>query len=333
MALSSWDPQDLAEQIDQARWRLDGSIKCTPLLENSHLNERVGGRLLIKAESLQRSGSFKIRGAANKVLQLSADERRRGVVCWSSGNHALAVSTICAQEQIPAVIVMPDDAPQAKIAGVQGHGAEIRFYNRREENREEIGRSVAAERSAVIVPPFDDPAIIAGQGTAGLELIEQATAMGARPELVLTAASGGGLIAGVGTAVRATVSEAQIVAVEPESYDDHAQSLAAGERRSVEAEADSICDALLSPMPGELTFDVNARQLAGAVSVSDDEALTAMKTAFEVLKLVVEPGGATPLAALLAGKISLAGRTGAVVLSGGNVDAEVFTRALTTVEA
>ncbi|CAO3418402.1 threonine ammonia-lyase [Azospirillum argentinense] len=316
------------QDIVEAAARLDGFAVRTPLLENALLNERVGGRVLLKPEVLQRSGSFKFRGAFNRLSQLTPEERRGGVVAWSSGNHAQGVAAAAALLGMPAVIVMPSDAPALKIANTRGYGAEVVLYDRWTESREAIAGAIAAERGAATVPPYDHPQIMAGQGTVGLEIAAQAQAIGAVPDDVIAPCSGGGLMSGVATAVRHTFPDARLWAAEPAGFDDVARSLAAGERVENVAGQRSICDALLTPTPGALTFPVMKDLLSGSLAVTDAEVKAAMAYAFTVLKLVVEPGGAVGLAAVLTGKLPAAGRTVAVVLSGGNVDAATFTDAL-----
>ena len=305
--------------LDAAR-RIDGVAVRTPLVESPALNERIGGRVLMKAENLQRAGAFKFRGAYNRISRLSEDERRRGVVAFSSGNHAQGVAAAARLAGTPAIIVMPSDSPRVKVEGVLAFGGEVREYDRWTESREAIGAAIAAERDAVLVPPFDDPFIIEGQGTAALELLEQADAP---IDQLLCGASGGGLMAGINLVMAERSPDTRVFVVEPEAFDDTARSLAAGERVGHPQGAPSICDALMAPMPGELTFPIN-RRLAGAITVSDAEVAEAMAFAFRQLKLVVEPGGAVSLAALLAGKVEARDRTTALVLSGGNVDPELF---------
>jgi threonine dehydratase len=298
------------------------------LLESSALNEHVGGRVLLKPEMLQVSGSFKFRGAYNRISRFSEDEKKKGVVAYSSGNHAQGVAAAARLVGTPALIVMPHDAPQVKVDGVRAFGGEVRLYDRWKESREAIGAEIAAERGSVLVPPFDDFYVIAGQGTLGIELVNQARAKGATLDAVYCGASGGGVVAGVGLAVKALSPSTSVTVVEPEVYNDHVLSLAAGERVTHAPGAQSICDSLMSPLPGEITFPINRRILAGAVTVSEAEVAEAMRYAFRWLKLVVEPGGAVSLAALLAGKIEAKGRTVGIVLTGGNVDPALFSRVL-----
>lgn len=314
--------------IEAAAGRLAGHAVETPLIESPALNERLGVRVLLKAETLQRVGAFKFRGAYNRLVQLTPDERKRGVVAFSSGNHAQGVALAARLLGMPALIVMPSDAPKVKVEATRGYGAEVRFYDRLTESREAIAAEISAERGAVTVPAFDDPHIIAGQGTVGLELMRQARARGARPDVVVTPLSGGGLMAGVATAVKALSPATALVGVEPAGFDDTLQSLQAGRRVVTKPTTRSLCDALESPAPGEITFPILLDKLADVALVTDAEVAEAMRYAFSTLKLVVEPGGSVGLAALLAGKVKPFGGTVAVVLSGGNVDPDLFARVI-----
>ena len=305
--------------LDAAR-QIEGVAVRTPLLESPALNAVVGGRVLMKAETLQRAGAFKFRGAYNRISRLNAEERRRGVVAFSSGNHAQGVAAAAALAGTPAIIVMPSDSPRVKVEGVIGFGGEVRTYDRWTESREAIGAAIAAERGAILVPPFDDPFVIEGQGTAALEMLDQADAPF---DQLLCGASGGGLLAGINLVLAERSPNTQVFVVEPEAFDDTARSLAAGERVGHPQGPPSICDALMAPMPGELTWPIN-RRLAGALTVSDAEAAEAMRFAFRHLKLVIEPGGAVSLAALLSGKAEARGRVTGIVLSGGNVDPALY---------
>lgn len=316
------------QDIRASAARIAPYVVRTPLLTSPALDAILGGRVLIKPEVLQRTGSFKMRGAMSRLSLLTAEERTRGVVAFSSGNHAQAVAYSAQLLKTPAVIVMPADAPAMKIANTRGYGAEVVLYNRYTEDREAIGRKLAAERGLTLVPPFDDPHVMAGQGTAGLEIAEDAKAQGLTIDAALICCSGGGLAAGMATALTALHPGIQVYAVEPEGFDDTARSLDAGERLANAAGAKSICDALLVDRPGALTFEVNRKLLAGAAGVSDDQVRSAMRFAFEHLKLVVEPGGAAALAALLAGKIDVTNKSVAVILSGGNVDPALFASAI-----
>ncbi len=316
------------EDVQDAAGRLEGQAVKTPLITNRALDAAAGAKVFVKAECLQRTGSFKFRGAYNRICRLTREELARGVVAYSSGNHAQGVAAAAALMGTPAVIVMPADAPRAKIEGTKALGAEVITYDRWTESREEIGARIAKERGSILVPPFDDFHVIAGQGTVGLEAALQLQALGETADVALAPASGGGLVAGIGLAFGALSPSTRIFAVEPEAYDDHAQSLKAGHPVAVRPAEDSRLDALLSPAPGELTFALNRRQLSGAVGVSDAEAMAAVAFAFRHLKLVLEPSGAAALAAVLAGKVETAGRTVLVVASGGNVDAEVYAEAI-----
>jgi threonine dehydratase len=322
---------DLAA-VEAAAGRLAGQAVETPLLESEDLNAHAGARVFIKAETLQRTGSFKFRGAFNKISQLPRGATG-GVVAFSSGNHAQGVAAAAQLCGLPAAIVMPADAPAIKVANTRGYGAEVIFYDRYgSEDRQQIAGRLAAERGAALVKPFDDPDIIAGQGTIGLEIARQSKSKGAMPEIVLAPCGGGGMIAGCATALTALVPGVTIYAVEPAEFDDTARSLAAHRRLSNPPGRTTICDALMGPTPGELTFAVNDHLLAGGLAVTDREVQAAMAYAFRVLKLVVEPGGAVALAAILSRKIDLNGRTTAIVCSGGNVDPATFRDAITQPE-
>ena len=314
--------------VEAAAARIAGIAVETPLLESPALNERLGARVLIKPETLQRVGAFKFRGAYNRLVQLTADERKRGVVAFSSGNHAQGVALAAKLLGMPALIVMPSDAPAIKVAATRGYGAEVKLYDRLTESREAIAADVARERGAVVVPAFDDPHIVAGQGTVGLEMIRQARSRGATLDLALAPVSGGGLLAGISLAVKQLSPATAIWGVEPAGFEDLRLSLEAGQRTSIKPTGRSFCDALESPAPGEITFPILKDSLAGAVAITDAEVAEAMRFAFATLKLVVEPGGAVGLAALLTGKVACGGRTVGLVLSGGNVDPDFFAQVL-----
>jgi len=314
--------------VEAAAGRLAGHAITTPLIESPALNERLGGRVLIKPETLQRVGAFKFRGAYNRLSQLTTAERVGGVVAFSSGNHAQGVALAARLLAMPALIVMPADAPKVKVTATRAYGAEVRFYDRATDDREALAAAAAVERRAVVVPAFDDPHIIAGQGTVGLEIAQQAQALGASVDLLLGPVGGGGLMAGASLAMSALSPATQLFGVEPAGFDDTRRSFEAGERVGAPPAPRSLCDALESPMPGVLTFPILRRNLTGLLAVTDAEVAEAMRVAFITLKLVVEPGGAVALAALLAGKADLKGKTAAIILSGGNVDSELFSRAL-----
>ena len=282
------------------------------------------GRVFLKAEILQRTGSFKFRGAYNKLSSIPERERGLGVVAFSSGNHAQGVAAAAKILGMPAVIVMPSDAPRPKRERTAALGAEVVLYDRVRENRQTIAQEIAQKRGAALVPPYDDPLIIAGQGTAGREIIEDLAALGLAPDAVVVTASGGGLTAGIALAVKARVPEARVYTAEPEGFDDHARSFRSGAREKNSALTGTICDALMAQTPGELTFAINRTLVTEGAAVSDEEAGAAVAFAFRELKLVVEPGGAVALAALLSGKIDIKGKIAVAVLSGGNVDPGLF---------
>ncbi|HVU30193.1 MAG TPA: threonine/serine dehydratase [Sphingomicrobium sp.] len=301
--------------VVEAAERIEGLVEKTPLLES----EVDGTRIWLKCECLQTGGAFKLRGATNRLLQLSPEERERGVVAFSSGNHARGVAIAARRLGIPAVIVMPSDAPKVKVEGTMGEGAEIIFYDRRHESREAIASKISAETGATVVPSFDDPAIVAGQGTVGLEILDQ---LGRVPAEIIVPCGGGGLASGIALAV----PETEMVIVEPEGWDDMARSLEIGEIVPVPAEApDTICDALQTPRVSPITFTILRERRANALWVSDSEASEAVRFAFERHGLVVEPGGAVALAALLAAKVAPLEET-VVVLSGGNIDPALHSR-------
>jgi threonine dehydratase len=307
-----------------ARARI-GALACrTPLVEHPALNAIAGGRVLLKAENLQRVGAFKFRGAYNKIAQVDKGAYPGGVVACSSGNHAQGVAAAATLLGLKSTIVMPSDAPRLKIDRTKAFGGEVVPYDRATEDRDAIARAICETRGAAYVHPFDDPDVIAGQGTVGIEMMEQAAALGLTPDIVLVGVSGGGLIGGVSLAVKEASPATLIWSVEPAGFDDLARSLARGERERNERLSGSICDALMSAMPGEITFEMARRNLAGGLAVTDDEAKAAVRFAFRELKLVVEPGGAVSLAAILARRMDLAGKTVMAVLSGGNIDPTLF---------
>jgi threonine dehydratase len=310
--------------IDAAARVLAPYAVRTPLLASPALDALTGGRIFLKPEVLQRTGSFKFRGAFNKLSSIPQSARAGGVVAFSSGNHAQGVAAAAQILNMQATIVMPADAPRSKRERTKAYGAEVVLYDRDREDREAIAREIAGKRGATVVPPYDDPLIIAGQGTAGREIAEDLAALGIRPDIVVAPASGGGLIAGTATAIKARYPDAMVIVAEPEGFDDHGRSLRAGAREPHDAQGHTICDALMAKIPGVITFAINQRLLSQGVTASDKEVGTAVAFAFRELKLVVEPGGAVALAALLAGRIEARGKTVVIVLSGGNVDAEMY---------
>jgi threonine dehydratase len=312
--------------IDAAARVLAPFVVRTPLLSSPVLNERAGTKVFLKPEMLQRTGSFKFRGAFNKLSSIPPGARGGGVVAFSSGNHAQGVAAAARMLNMPATIVMPADAPLSKRERTKAYGAEVVLYDRDREDREAIARDIADKRDATLVRPYDDPFVIAGQGTVGREIAEDMAALGVTPDIVVAPASGGGLIAGVATAVKARYPQAMVMSGEPEAFDDHARSLRAGKREPHDAKDRTICDALMASIPGELTFAINSRLLTQGITASDAEVGMAVGFAFRELKLVVEPGGAVGLAALLAGRIDGRGKNVVIVLSGGNVDADLFAK-------
>jgi threonine dehydratase len=311
--------------IEAAAKRIAQEAVVTPLLENAKLNALAGGRIFVKAECLQRTGSFKFRGAWNCISKLDPARNKGGVVAYSSGNHAQGVAAAAQLRGVSALIVMPEDTPEIKKANTKSYGAEVVTYDRATESREEIANLYVAKRGAVLVPPFEHPDIIAGQGTCGLEIINELQARGVVLDDMLVNCSGGGLTAGVALAFSEMSPETKVHSVEPEGFDDYARSLRSGVREKNARAAGSICDALLTPQPGEMTFAMNKGRLAEGYVVSEAEVRLAVRFAFETLKLVVEPGGAVGLAAVLSEKIDGKRKSIAIILSGGNVDAGLFT--------
>lgn len=316
--------------ITAAAERLSGVAVRTPLVESPALNARTGGRVLLKAETLQRTGSFKFRGAYNFLDQIPPDARAHGVVAYSSGNHAQGVAAAAEIFGVPATIVMPADAPRAKVENTCGYGAEVVTYDRQSESREEIAAGLAGKSGATLVPPFDHPWTIEGQGSVGIEIAAQCAERGAQPDAVLVCCGGGGLTAGIAIALADLSPATRVVTVEPAGFDDARRSFEAGERLSNEPGGSSICDALLSPSTGDFTFAAMQAHGVSGLSVTDDEVRAAMAYAWRSLKLVLEPGGAVALAAILSEKIAVKDRTIVAVLSGGNVDAALFNACIET---
>ena len=311
-----------SQMVEAAAGRLQGVVVRTPVLHSPALDACTGRTVYLKPENLQHTGSFKFRGAYNRLSQLDTAERAAGVVAFSSGNHAQGVALAAKLLGIPARIVMPADAPGIKTANTRALGAEVVPYDRAKEDREAIARALVAKDGGVLVPSYDDEHIVAGQGTTGLEFLADVPDLDA----LLVCCSGGGLVAGCALAAEGLQAPVDIYTVEPAAFNDHQQSLAAGRRIRVEATEASLCDALLAPIPGALTFPINQRLLAGGLSVTDAEVCAALRFAFQSLKLVLEPGGAVALAAALSQELPARYRRIGVVLSGGNVDPSLFAR-------
>jgi len=310
--------------LEAARVRIAPYVKRTPVLTNEAIDARIGAKLFVKAESLQRFGAFKARGAFNRIASFTTEERRNGVLAFSSGNHAQATAGAAREFGLPAVIVMPSDAPRVKVDNTRALGGEVVLYDRITEDREAIGAAIVAERGLALVRPFDDPFVIAGQGTAGLELAEDVDGI----DIAFVPSSGGGLASGVALALTARFPGVRVYAVEPEGHDDVVRSLASGQREVNAPGVRSFCDALLSDRMGVLPFAIAQERFAGALAMSDAAVADAMRVAFREFKLVLEPGGAIALAAVLSGKVDLKGKRVAIIASGGNVDPELFARVI-----
>ncbi|MEI8144309.1 MAG: threonine/serine dehydratase [Alphaproteobacteria bacterium] len=313
-----------AQDVADAHRLIRGVLNSTPLVSSAELDAITGARVFLKPESLQRTGSFKFRGAYNRLARITGPEKSAGVVAMSSGNHAQGVATAAKMLGLRATIVMPKDSPAMKRDRTAAAGAEVVLYDRGREDRVAIARGIAEERGATLVPPYDDFHIIAGQGTAGREIMDELEARDLTPDSVLVCCSGGGLLAGIALAVKERAPKARIYSVEPEGFDDHARSLAEGHKVVNVKKVGSICDGLLADTPGDLTFAINRNLVTGGVVVTEDEVRNAVAFAFRELKLVVEPSGAVPLAALLAGRLDVKGQVVAAMISGGNVDPELF---------
>ncbi|EPX86045.1 threonine ammonia-lyase [Salipiger mucosus] len=315
-------------RIEAAATRLAGHARRTPLLSSPFLDEVAGRRVLVKPECLQHTGSFKFRGAWAAVSALAPEVRKRGIIAFSSGNHAQGIAAAARMHGIPAAIIMPSDAPAAKVAGTRGLGAEVVSYDRATGDRDAIGAALSEERGLTLVKPFDEPEVIAGQGTCGLEIAEQASEAGVTTGDVLVCCGGGGLTSGIALALEAKAPGLRVRPVEPQGFDDVARSLAAGGIRRNDKLSGGICDAIVTPQPGELTFPIMSRLCGPGLAVSEDEVLRAMALAFRHLKIVAEPGGAVALAAALFHGDALEGETVVATVSGGNVDPATFARAL-----
>ena len=316
------------EMIRAAATRLTGHIRHTPLLSSPFLDEIAGRRLLVKAECLQHTGSFKARGGWAAVSALSPEARARGVIAFSSGNHAQGVARAAAEMGAPAVIIMPSDAPRVKIDNTRALGAEVVLYDRATGDRDAIGEALASERGLTLIRPFDEPQVIAGQGTCGLEIAAEARALGIDTAEVAVCCGGGGLTSGIALALAADAPGYTVRPVEPEAFDDVTRSLASGSVQRNARTSGGLCDAIVTPQPGDLTFPIMAAHCGPGIVVTEDEALRAMALAFERLRIVVEPGGAVALAAALFHADAFEADTVIAVATGGNVDREVFARAL-----
>ena len=317
--MKSTVPDVTFEDVLAAAERLKGVVHRTPVVSSRTLNDRTGAVAFLKCESFQRMGAFKFRGAYNRLVQLNAEDRRSGVVAFSSGNHAQGVALAAQLLGIPATIVMPKDAPKAKLDATRGYGAEIVLYDRAEEDRAVIAQELCEKRGATLVPPYDDAHIIAGQGTAALELLDEVS----RLDLILVPTGGAGLLSGTAVAAFGIDPRIEVYGVEPENGNDVQRSLAEGKRVKIPV-PDTIADGMMTQSPGEITFNLVQRFARGVVTVTDDEIKVAMRLAFERMKLVIEPSGASSLAALMHGKVLHAGRRIGVIISGGNVDPKTF---------
>jgi len=318
---------DIAK-IEAAAKRIAGRARRTPLLNSPFLDKIAGRKVFVKSECLQHTGSFKFRGAWSAVSALTPDVRKRGVIAYSSGNHAQGVAYAAREHGIPAVIIMPSNAPRLKIDNTRALGAEVVLYDRSQESREEIGKKIGQSRGLTLIKPYDNSEVIAGQGTTGLEIAQQAQDLGITSAEVLVCCGGGGLTAGIALALEACAPEMRVRPVEPEFFDDTLKSLAAGHRIANKIKDGGLCDAILTPEPGELTFPILQRLAGSGISVSDDQALSAMAMAFQRLKIVAEPGGAVALAAALFKNQDIQSDTIIAVITGGNVDHQTFSKAL-----
>jgi threonine dehydratase len=316
------------DMIQKAAMRLAGHAQRTPLLSSPFLDDIAGRRVFVKAECLQHTGSFKFRGGWSAISMLTPEERKIGVIAYSSGNHAQGVAYAAQQHGVPATILMPSDAPKLKIENTKAFGAEVVLYNRETEDRDAVGAWLAQERGLILIKPYDEPYVIAGQGTVGLEIAEQAAEHGVKTADVLVCCGGGGLTSGISLALAQTAPGLRARPVEPFGFDDVARSLLSGEIERNDRTTGSICDAIITPAPGELTFPIMKKHCGPGLVVSDDDALRAMAAAFARLKIVLEPGGAVALAAALYHSDKVQGDAVITVASGGNVDGAQFAHAL-----
>jgi len=316
------------DMIRAAEKRLAGHARHTPLLGSPFLDEIAGRRVWVKPEALQHTGSFKFRGGWSAVSALDVNVRRKGVIAFSSGNHAQGVAYAAQLHGVPAVIIMPADAPRMKIENTRALGAEVVLYDRATEDRDAIGAKLSSERDLTLIKPFDDPQVIAGQGTCGLEIARQAAEVGVNQGDVIVCCGGGGFASGIALALEADAPDLRVRPAEPERFDDMARSLRSGQIERNEQLSGSLCDAIITPQPGNLTFPILHRLAGPGIVVTEDQALHAVALAFSRLKVVAEPGGAVALAAALFHSDQIAGADVIVTISGGNVDADVFRMAL-----
>lgn len=316
------------DTICAAAQTIKGHAVQTPLLESPALNKKLGGRLFIKAEMLQKTGSFKFRGAFNALSQLNDEQRAKGVFAYSSGNHAQGIALAAAMKGVRATILMPEDTPKIKLANTKGYGAKVVTYDRYKESREDIGAEIAAKESLSLIKPYDNPEVISGQGTTGLEITQQLKDLGLGIDMIAAPCGGGGLLSGISLAVKEKAPKAQIYAAEPENFDDATRSLKLGERVQNSNEHRSICDAIMTPMPGEITFPILQKNGVEGLVVTEDEVRLGMWVAFHYFKVIVEPGGAVALAAFITGKADITDKIAVAVTSGGNVDQKLFAEIL-----
>ena len=314
--------------IKNAQATLNGHIVATPLLQAPLLNAQLGARIFIKPECLQKTGSFKIRGATNRIKNLRGDEAARGVVAFSSGNHAQGIACAAKEADIKATIIMPEDTPNIKLSNTKQYGANVITYDRYTQDRLVVAEQVVNETGGILIPPFDDPFVMAGQGTVGLEIADQLKSINIEPDYLMVPVGGGGLLSGTSVGFEHSFPEGQIYGVEPENFDDLTRSLASGKIEKNNLNARSICDAILTNSPGQLTFPIIKKYVSGGLTVSDDQAMAAMKTAYEHFKIVCEPGAAVGLAAILNEKLDIKNKNVVIVISGGNVDLALFQQAL-----
>lgn len=316
------------DTICAAAQTIKGHAVQTPLLESPALNKKLGGRLFIKAEMLQKTGSFKFRGAFNALSQLNDEQRAKGVFAYSSGNHAQGIALAAAMKGVRATILMPEDTPKIKLANTKGYGAKVVTYDRYKESREDIGAEIAAKESLSLIKPYDNPEVISGQGTTGLEITQQLKNLGLGIDMIAAPCGGGGLLSGISLAVKEKAPKAQIYAAEPENFDDATRSLKLGERVQNSNKHRSICDAIMTPMPGEITFPILQKNGVEGLVVTEDEVRLGMWVAFHYFKVIVEPGGAVALAAFITGKADITDKIAVAVTSGGNVDQKLFAEIL-----